>query len=381
MCINGRNFPDQSNIFDHFLRMFLKSFPRSTEFYLPPVIRNQFLKMSSTSLPKTQKVVLFEETGASVDVIKYVDWDTPQITSPDDVIVKNKYVGINFIESYFRKGIYPSQKPFIFGREGTGVVAAIGDNVTNFKVGDKVSFLSSPNFTQFTKLQNLVHVLKLPENTTDEELKQHAALLLQGLTALTFIEESYHVEKGDFILVWAAAGGVGQILTQLISNLGGHVIAIASTPEKLNIAKSLGAEYLINSSTDDIVAKVKEITNGAGAIASFDSVGKDTYQISLDSLARKGTFISYGNASGPIPPLPIAQLGALNRKILRPVLNHYITTNQEWDYYSNKLLNFVKSGKLKVNIFNTYPLSDYKKATTDLESRKTTGKLILEVPQ
>lgn len=332
------------------------------------------------TLPETQKVVLFEENG-DLDVLKYVDYETPKI-SPDDIIVKNKYAGINFIEAYFRKGVYPSTTPYVLGREGTGVVVEVGDNVSNYKVGDKVAYLGGANFAQYTKLSSkhiLIH--KLADDTSDEKLKLYAASLVQGLTALTLINEAYKVKKGDYILVWAAAGGVGRLLTQLVSEIGAHVIAIASTSEKLEIAKSLGAEFLINSSTDNVAEKVKEFTNGKGVEATFDSVGKDSFEPSFESLARKGTFVSFGNASGVVPPLSINRLSPKNLKIARPQLFGYIATPEEWNYYLTDLLQKIESGKLSIFINKTYPLSDYKQAAADLEGRKTTGKLVLEIPQ
>lgn len=338
--------------------------------------------MSTTELPSTQKVILFEENSDSLDVLKYADFDTPHIASPNEIIIKNKFAGVNFIDSYFRKGIYPSEKPHILGKEAVGVVAAIGDNVTKFSVGDKVAYLSPSTFAQYTKLTDThIQILKLDPNTSDESFKLYAASLLQGLTALPFIQEAYNVKKGDYILVWAAAGGVGQILTQLISQRGAHVIAIASTEEKLALAKKHGAEYLVNHITDDIVEKVNDITNGKGVNASFDSVGKDSAEISLAALARKGTFISYGNSSGLVAPLLLNRLSAKNLTVLRPQLMGYITTSEEWEHYVHLLFKIIDSGDLKIDILKTYPLSDYRLATSDLEGRKTTGKLVLEIIQ
>lgn len=338
--------------------------------------------MSSTELPATHKVVLFEENSDSLDVIKYIDFETPKISSPNEIIVKNKFAGVNFIDSYFRRGIYPAEKPFIFGREAVGVVVAVGKEVTEYSVGDKVAYLSGKTFAQYTKLsEEHTQILKVDPSTSDESLKFYAAALLQGLTALTFVHEAYNVKKGDYVLVWAAAGGVGKILTQLISKRGAHVIAIASSSEKLAIAKELGAEFLINHTTDDIGEKVKEFTNSQGVNASFDSVGKDSAEISLAALARKGTFVSYGNSSGVVPPLALNRLSPKNITVLRPQLTAYVTTKDEWKHYVQLLFKLIDSGELKVDILKVYPLSDYKQATSDLEGRKTTGKLVLEIPQ
>ncbi|KAI5952340.1 ZTA1 [Candida jiufengensis] len=337
----------------------------------------------SKEIPKTQSAVYINELG-EYDKIKFDNSiPTPKIESSNEIIVKNYYAGINFIEAYFRKGIYPVGKfPYVFGREASGEVVAVGDDVKNLKVGDKIAYLSPGTFAQYTKITTNDHkYIKLPANSTDEDLKIFGSLLLQGLTALTFINEAYKVQKGDNILVWAAAGGVGKILTQLITNLGANVIAIASTDEKLKLAKENGAKYLINSSTDDIEGKVKEFTNGKGVDASFDSVGKDTFKTSLNSLKRKGTFISYGNSSGPVENFGLGILTPKNIKLARPTLNSYIVTQEEWDHYSQELLKLYKEGKFKFDIYKTYDLKDYKQATQDLEGRKTHGKLTLKIPQ
>lgn len=180
--------------------------------------------------------------------------------------------------------------------------------------------------------------MKLPKGTSDEELKLYAAGLLQVLTALSFTNEAYHVKKGDYVLLFAAAGGVGLILNQLLKMKGAHTIAVASTDEKLKIAKEYGAEYLINASKEDILRQVLKFTNGKGVDASFDSVGKDTFEISLAALKRKGVFVSFGNASGLIPPFSITRLSPKNITLVRPQLYGYIADPEEWKYYSDKFL-------------------------------------------
>ncbi|KAH3667096.1 hypothetical protein WICMUC_005443 [Wickerhamomyces mucosus] len=332
------------------------------------------------SIPDTHHVIRFHETSESYDVLKYETVPTPTIDE-DQILIKNKYAGINFIEKYFRIGLYPSQLPYTLGREAVGEIVKIGSNVKNYQIGDIIGYLSSQTFTQYTVINPTINfrILKISENK-DSILQQFAGSLVQGLTALTFIEESYKVKKDDYILVHAAAGGVGLILTQLISKLGAHVIATASTDEKLNLAKLNGAEFLINSSNDDIVSKVLEFTNGKGVEASFDGVGKDTWDISLKSTARKGTIVSFGNASGAVPPVTISTLTPKNLKILRPTLFNYLTTLEEWDYYSTKLIKLIESNDLKIDISKIYELKDYPKAAKDLETRKTTGKLLLSIP-
>ncbi|GME82428.1 unnamed protein product [Ambrosiozyma monospora] len=339
---------------------------------------------SISEIPKSHKVIQLHENSESLDVIKYEDVAVPEIDD-DDVLVKNKYAGVNFIEAYFRKGIYPSEKPCILGREASGVIAKVGKNVTNLKVGDHIAYISGNTFAQYTKYSSKSNFLKLDSNVTDEKLKLYAAALIQGVTALTFINESYNVQEGDYILVTAAAGGVGLILVQLISKLKkAHVIAQASTDEKLEIAKNGGAEYLLNSSklsVEEQVAKILEITNGKGVQASFDSVGKDTAELSLAAIARKGTFVTFGNATGPIPPLALNRLSAKNLKVTRPQLFGFIVTPDEYQHYTSWLFKLIDDGTLNIKIFKTYPLSDYKLAAADLEGRKTSGKLVLEISQ
>lgn len=332
------------------------------------------------SIPASQKASYVNAISDTPDGIIYGDIESPQITGLEDIIVNNRYSGVNFLDAYFRKGVYPGTFPLIFGSESAGVVAAIGDKVKDYKVGDKVAFLGPKAFAEFTKItESTIQVTKLPDSTTDEQLKLWSAALAQCLTAITFAHEAYEVKKGDFILVWAAAGGVGQILTQYIANLGAHVIATASSDEKLAIAKLLGAEYVIKLS-DDVVAKVKEITGGKGVAASFDGLGREIFDASLESLAKKGTLVTYGNATGLVPPFSVNFLSAKNIKVVCPSLFGYLGTKEEWNHYIEILKKALEDNVLKLEIA-TYPLSEYKEATIALEGRKTTGKLVLEIPK
>lgn len=342
------------------------------------IIRN----MSTTSLPASQKAIVMYENSATLDVLRYADVATPRITSGDDVVVKNRFAGVNMIESYFRKGIYPTLLPYIFGREASGVVAAVGDSVTKYRVGDKVAYILGETFAQYTKFdQGKVNVMKLAKDTSENDLKVYGSVLIQALTALTFTREAYAIKKGDWALVWAAAGGVGTILTQLIAQRGAHVIAVASTLDKLDLAKRLGAESVINSLTDDVLEKVMEATSGKGVNVVYDSIGKDTFETSLASLARKGYFVSYGNASGVVPPVAINRLSPKNITLLRPQLYGYLTDQHEWDYYVGELKTIIANKSLEFGISQTFPLEQYPEAARLLESRQTTGKLVLAIPQ
>lgn len=354
--------------------------PRLIRMFRPvvPLVLSRRTGMVAATIPKIQKAILINETG-SYDVLKYQDYPVPSITN-NEVLVKNRYAGVNFIEAYFRKGLYPSEKPLILGREASGIVVAKGNSVKNFEVGDKVAYLSAYAFAQYTSVDASGRIVKLPGGSDDGTLRLYAASLLQSLTALTFIDEAHNVKKGEFILNYAAAGGVGLILNQLLKERGAHIIAVVSTEEKLELAKQHGAEYGIIYSKEDIPSRVKEITKDQGVDAAFDSIGKVTFDSTIASLKRKGTFVSYGNASGPVAPFPLLKLAG-NTKLVRPSVANYLVTNEEWRRYSQQLVSLLGSGKLKFNIYHVFPLGEYPKAAQLLEERKTTGKLVLEIPQ
>ena len=207
-------------------------------------------------------------------------------------------------------------------------------------------------------------------------LDRACAAILQGLTALTLIDEAYEVKKGDWVLVPAAAGGTGGWLCQLIKARGGHVIATASTPEKRKLAEEYGADVAV--SYEEAIATVKEKTGGKGVAASFDGVGASTFDMSLEALARKGTVVSFGNASGPVPPLTISRLTAKNAKVCRPTMVNYLVTREEKERYAGELWEIMERPGFRVEVHETYPLSEIRKAHEDLEGRKTTGKLLLD---
>lgn len=338
----------------------------------------------TSNIPEKQAVVYYDQTGGP-EVLKYSkDFPVPKINE-NEILVKNSYAGINFIEVYFRNGIYPASFPYIPGREASGEVVSVGSNVENFKIGDKIAYLGNQNFAQFTKLDSSKpSILNLGQQISDDQLKIYAASLIQGLTALTFIHEAYAVQENDYILVTAAAGGVGLILDQLIGKIKkAHVIAVASTNEKLEKAKKNGAEFLLNSSElsyDEISDKILDITKGKGVDAIFDSIGKDSFEMDMKVIKRKGTLISFGNASGAVPPLSINRLSPKNVKLLRPQLFGYITEPEEFKFYTKMLFDLINSGALNIDIHKVYSLEDYKSATIEMEGRKTTGKLLLKIP-
>jgi NADPH:quinone reductase len=264
----------------------------------------------------------------------------------------------------------------MLGRESSGTILSVGPGQTyGLQAGDRVVVMSQSTYADYTAAPTL-HCHKLPDAIST---KDAAAALLQGLTALTLIRESYHVQKGDWILVHAAAGGVGLWLLQLLRAVGAHVIGTCST-SKMELAKKNGAEIVVDYTMgyDGVVKAVKDATNGAGVAAVFDGVGKDTFETSMQCLARKGTMASFGNASGAVPPFPIAKLSAKNAKLLRPTLFNYLTTREEFETYTRELFDFMAKGEVDVRVHEVYPLKEVKRAHEDLEGRKTTGKLLLK---
>lgn len=330
-----------------------------------------------SSLPKTQRSVQINAHGG-LDVIKIVTDAPVPIPEDNQVLVKNAFAGLNFIDTYARTGLYPAPSfPFTLGREAEGTIAAVGKSIQDFKVGDKVAYLGVGALQEYTALDPL-HVAHVPSAIPEGVA---AAGILQGLTALSFARESYEIKKGDYVLIHAAAGGFGLWLVQVAKALGAHIIATASSDQKLAIAQEHGAEFLINYSTQDWVAEVKKITKdaGGGVAAVFDGVGKDTFDGDLEAVKRKGTVVSLGNASGAVPPFAIARLGSKNIKLVRPQLFAYIAEREEFETYSKEVFDWIIEGKVKVNIHKTYPLEDVVQAQKDLESRTTTGKLVIKI--
>jgi len=338
--------------------------------------------MSSTTLPKQQSGVSISKNG-DVSVLEWKT-DLPVATpSSGQVLVKNNLVGINYIDTYFRTGLYPAPSfPLILGREAAGTIVSVGEGeMYGLKEGDRVAYLATGAYQQYTAVPTM-HVGKLPESISDEKA---AAALLQGLTALTLIREAHHVNKGDWVLVHAAAGGVGLWLCQLLKAVGAKTIGTASTEEKRALAKKAGAEVVLEYAADmeggekAFVAKVKELTGGEGVAAVFDGVGKATFDVSLECVARKGSMISFGNASGAVPPVTIARLSAKNVKLARPTLFNYIATREEFDTLTKELWEIVGQEGFDVRVHKIYDLKDVAQAHLDIEGRKTTGKLLLKV--
>ncbi|KAF2655556.1 NAD(P)-binding protein [Lophiostoma macrostomum CBS 122681] len=334
----------------------------------------------ATSVPKTMKGVIIEKTGGT-DVLQYkTDLPVPE-PKEGEVLVKNEFIGVNYIDNYFRTGLYPIPAyPYILGREGSGTIAAVGpSNIpSDLTPSTRVAYMGPSAYAEYT-IAATKYTIPLPSSISNET---GAASLLQAFTALTLIREAYPVQKGDWILVTAAAGGVGLWLVQLLRAVGARTIATASSPEKRELARSNGAEVTLEYHEEDrdkFVKEVVEITGGEGVSAVFDSVGKATFDAVLQTVRRKGTVVSFGNASGAVEGLALARLSTKNVKLLRPTLFNYIYTREETQQYASELFDFITKDKLNVHIHNVYPLEDVKRAHEDIQSRKTTGKLLLKV--
>lgn len=337
------------------------------------------------SLPQKMQACQIQEQG-DLDVIKVHEIPVPQ-PGPGQCLIKTDYAGVNFIDTYQRGGIYKLPMPWTLGNECAGEVVALGEGVdeaeVGFKVGDKVAaYTPGGSFAQYT-LAPTKQTIKLPEGVTT---KDAATLILQGLTALTFVREAHEVKKGQWILVQAAAGGLGRLLCQLCSHLGAHVIGTTSSEEKAEIAKQSGAEHVIlYGQGRDVVSEVYKLTGGEGiergVHAVFDGVGKDTFDMDFELLRRKGTLVTLGNASGPVAPFAPLKLGPKNLKVCRPVLNQYVYTAEEFRGYASELFEIVKQGHLKLAVHGEYPLTSegIRQSQTDITGRKTSGKLLIKV--
>jgi NADPH:quinone reductase len=304
-------------------------------------------------------------------------WEQVEVGAPGEgqVRVRNTAIGLNFVDTYQRSGLYPMPLPFTPGSEGAGVVEAVGPKVKDFKVGDRVAYSSPIGAYAEVVLRPAARLVKIPAGVDD---RAAAAMMLKGLTTQYLIRRTYRVKKGDTILMHAAAGGVGLILCQWAKALGATVIGTVGSDEKAVLAKKAGCKHVIVTSREKFVDRVKEITKGKGVPVVYDGVGKDTFMDSLDCLAPLGLMAAFGNASGAVTqfnPGVLAGKGSLF--LTRPTLNTYSASREDLVKGANELFAVVKSGKVKISINQTYPLKDAARAMSDLESRKTTGSTVL----
>ncbi|KAG8785468.1 hypothetical protein FRC12_017537 [Ceratobasidium sp. 428] len=340
-----------------------------------------------TSLPKTIKAARVNKQGG-IDEIQVVDIAIPE-PKPDEILIKTEWAGVNFIDTYFRGGVYPRQTPFTLGQEAAGTIVALPTStevtgsddykIRGFKEGVKAVAYASNTFAEYVAVP-WKDVQVIPEGLS---VRQAAASLIQGLTALTFVEEAYAVKKGDHILVHAAAGGVGLLLTQLASQIGAVVIGTTSSQLKADIAKKAGATHVINYTETSVPEAVLKLTDGRGVEAIFDGVGATTWEDNFTSIRRKSTIVSFGNASGVIPPFSILKLGPKNVKICRPVVGNYTTEPAEFHHYASTLLKLIKDGKLDIAVHAEYPFTTegVRQTHTDITGRGTSGKLVIKISE
>jgi NADPH2:quinone reductase len=320
------------------------------------------------------KAIRFHEHGGP-EVLRFEDFD-PGKPAPAEAQIRHTAIGVNYIDVYDRTGLYPGELPSGLGREAAGVVTAVGAKAKGVRVGDRVAyFYSKPG--AYSEVRNIAadRLVKIPKGISDE---QAAALMLKGLTAQYLLRRIHRVAKGDNILVHAAAGGVGLILCQWAKSLGAKVIGVVGSEAKAELARKYGCKLVLISGRDEIVPNVKKFTKGAGVAVVYDSVGKDTFMESLDSLRPLGLMVTYGNASGPPPPISPLELSKRGSLFLtRPTLFNYIATRDALESAAKELFAAVKSKAVKVIIGQTYPLADAAEAHRDLEARRTTGATVL----
>jgi NADPH2:quinone reductase len=320
------------------------------------------------------KAVRFHKTGGP----EVLQVEEVQVGEPGQgqARIRHTAIGVNFIDTYQRSGMYPMQLPATAGNEGAGVVEAVGPGVTQVKAGDRVAYTGQVGSYSGQRLLPAERLVKIPEGISDE---QAASMMLKGMTVQYLIHRTYAVKPGDTVLWHAAAGGVGLIACQWLKAIGATVIGTVGSEEKAKLAKSHGADHVINYSTENFVARVKEITGGKGLPVVYDSVGKTTWEGSLDCLRPLGMMVFFGNASGPVPPLNtgiLAQKGSLY--VTRPTLMTYTASRADLELTSRSLFDVVKSGKVKIEVSARYKLADAAQAHRDLEGRKTTGSVILQ---
>jgi NADPH2:quinone reductase len=320
------------------------------------------------------KAIQIHETGGP-EVLKLADLPIPQ-PGPGQVLIRIEAIGVNFIEIYFRKGVYKAALPLTPGSEAAGTVEELGPGVTGFAAGDAVASTSVLGSYAEYALVPAAQLVKMPDGLS---MEQAAAALLQGMTAHYLAFSTFPLKKGDTCLVHAGAGGVGLLLTQMAARIGAHVITTVSTVEKAELSREAGASEVILYTEEDFVTEVKRLTGGKGVDVVYDSVGKTTFEGSLNCLRPRGLVALFGGSSGPVPPFDLIQLsGKGSLFVTRPTLWHYIATRAELEWRAGDVLGWASKGELKLRTEYVYDLAEAAQAQTDLEGRKTTGKILLE---
>ncbi|WP_282786444.1 MULTISPECIES: quinone oxidoreductase [unclassified Nocardia] len=307
------------------------------------------------------------------EVLRYAEVPDPVI-GPKQLLVDTEAIGINFIDTYIRTGRYPQNVPYVPGAEGTGVVAAVGAEVTEFQAGDRVAWAAAPgSYAERVAVDEAV-AIPVPEGI---DAPVAASALLQGMTAHYLVESIYKPEPGEAVLVHAGAGGVGLIITQLLAKRGVRVITTVSSDEKEKLSREAGAAEVLRYG-DELASRVRELTGGVGVAAVYDGVGASTFEASLASLRVRGMLALFGAASGPVPPFDLQRLNALGSLfVTRPTLAHYTRDRAELLWRARDVMNAIADGSLRIRVGATYPLAEAEQAHRDLEGRKTTGSIVL----
>ncbi|MES9853589.1 MAG: quinone oxidoreductase [Candidatus Thiodiazotropha sp. L084R] len=312
---------------------------------------------------------------------KQMLWEDIELLPPEpgEVQVRHQAVGLNYIDVYHRTGIYPTPElPCTLGMEGAGIVEAVAQDVSDLKPGDRVAY-ASPPLGAYAEVRNIPagRLVRLPD---DIDFELAAAMMLQGMTAEYLLQRSYPVQAGETVLFHAAAGGVGLIFCQWAKHLGATVIGTVGSEEKAELARTHGCDHTILYRDEDVASKVKEITDGRGVPVVYDGIGKDTWETSLNALAMRGMMVSFGNASGKVPPVELGSLTAHGSLYLtRPTLMNYTADTQELRDSASALFGLVQSGVVRIEVNQRYPLAEAAKAHLALEARETTGSTILTI--
>tara|TARA_B100000575_G_scaffold293089_1_gene303402 strand:+ start:1518 stop:2489 length:972 start_codon:yes stop_codon:yes gene_type:complete len=320
-----------------------------------------------------KSVVISKNGGPEVLELKNVTLNNP---GANEVLIKNEAIGLNYIDTYHRSGLYPVELPSSIGIEGAGIIEKIGPEVSDFKLGDRVAYASMPIGSYST--HRIFPTQKLVKVPDEIDLKNVVTLMTKGFTVFYLLHKTYKVRSGETILFHAAAGGVGQIFCQWAKSLGCEVIGTVGSDEKIEIAKKNGCDHVINYSKENFSEKVKEITNGLGVQVVYDGVGKKTFDQSIECLKVRGMMVSFGNASGPLDPCNVTKsLAPKGLYLTRPSIAHYTSTRDELEEASNKVFEMYTNKNFKLNIFKEYSLKNIVQAHQDLENRKILGPAII----
>jgi NADPH:quinone reductase len=323
--------------------------------------------------PTAMQAIQILTTG-SADVLTLRDLPTPA-PSPGEALIRIEASGVNFIDTYFREGRYPAQLPYTLGQEAAGTIVSVASDVTTVRAGDRVAWCGVPGTYAQLAIAPASRLIPIPDGVTSQ---QAAAALLQGMTAHYLSHSTYPIQPGDEVLIHAGAGGTGLLLVQMAKARGARVFTTVSTDEKAELVRAVGADEIILYTQEDFVAKIKNLASSPGLAAVYDSVGKSTFEKSLEVLRPRGMMVLFGGSSGAVPPFDLIRLSTMGSLyVTRPTLKDYIANRADLEARAADVFNAVADGTLKLRLEYSYPLADAAHAHRDLESRKTTGKLLL----